>query len=307
MNRDALPQAADLLITLEGVNTALVYGITDNAIVISARNRDIRLHLGNALSEAFGDMGDAGGHPNMAAATLPLHYFGKVEDKARLLEIVIEPVLKKFRDLSVSRTKGRRMASERSEQSGRLRKQGRTACYLCSLLNGSPTTGRLLSTSGSTVRRTRKQPGSSPRSLTGDNLLSLASLVDGNEVTVCGNAPCLKDEISKISGVVFAADAAAEVLDSHGICPDAIFTDLDGATDRFIELNNEGTIIVIHAHGDNMPLLKHWVPRFRGKVVGTTQAAPLPHVYNFGGFSDGDRAVFAADELGRLAYHARGF
>ncbi|MDO9324670.1 MAG: DHH family phosphoesterase, partial [Methanoregula sp.] len=59
MNRDALPQAADLLITLEGVNTALVYGITDNAIVISARNRDIRLHIGNALSEAFGEMGDA--------------------------------------------------------------------------------------------------------------------------------------------------------------------------------------------------------------------------------------------------------
>jgi nanoRNase/pAp phosphatase (c-di-AMP/oligoRNAs hydrolase) len=99
MNRDALPQAADLLITLEGVNTALVYGITDSAIVISARNRDIRLHIGNALSEAFGDMGDAGGHPNMAAATLPLHYFMKVENKAGLLEIVIEPVLKKFRDL----------------------------------------------------------------------------------------------------------------------------------------------------------------------------------------------------------------
>jgi len=99
MNRDALPQAADLLITLEGVNTALVYGITDNAIIISARNRDLRLHIGNALSEAFGDMGDAGGHPNMAAATLPLHYFMKVEDKARLLEIVIEPVLKKFRSL----------------------------------------------------------------------------------------------------------------------------------------------------------------------------------------------------------------
>jgi nanoRNase/pAp phosphatase (c-di-AMP/oligoRNAs hydrolase) len=99
MNRDALPQAADLLITLEGVNTALVYGITDNAIIISARNRDIRLHIGNALSEAFGEMGDAGGHPNMAAATLPLHYFGKVEDKAQLLEIVIEPVLKKFKTL----------------------------------------------------------------------------------------------------------------------------------------------------------------------------------------------------------------
>jgi 2-amino-4-hydroxy-6-hydroxymethyldihydropteridine diphosphokinase len=140
-----------------------------------------------------------------------------------------------------------------------------------------------------------------------DNLLSLASLTDGNEVTVCGNAPCLKDELGKINGIVFAADAAAEVLDSHGICPDAIFTDLDGATDLFIELNNEGTIIVIHAHGDNMPLLKHWVPRFKGKVVGTTQAAPLPHVYNFGGFSDGDRAAFAADELGASPITLAGF
>jgi hypothetical protein len=140
-----------------------------------------------------------------------------------------------------------------------------------------------------------------------DNLLSLASLTDGNEVTVCGNAPCLKDEITKITGIVFAADAAAEVLDSHGIAVDAIFTDLDGATDRIIELNREGTIIVIHAHGDNMPLLNYWVPRFRGKVVGTTQAAPLPHVYNFGGFSDGDRAVFAADELGASKITLVGF
>ena len=140
-----------------------------------------------------------------------------------------------------------------------------------------------------------------------DNLLSLASLTDGNEVTVCGNAQCLKDELGKITGIVFAADAAAEVLDSHGICPDAVFTDLDGATDRFIELNNEGTIIVIHAHGDNIPLLKHWVPRFKGKVVGTTQAAPLPHVYNFGGFTDGDRAAFAADELGASHITLAGF
>ena len=99
MNRDALPQAAELLITLEGVNTALVYGITDTAIVISARNRDIRLHIGNALSEAFGEIGDAGGHPNMAAATLPLHYFGKVENKAELLGFVIEPILQKFKNL----------------------------------------------------------------------------------------------------------------------------------------------------------------------------------------------------------------
>jgi uncharacterized Rossmann fold enzyme len=143
--------------------------------------------------------------------------------------------------------------------------------------------------------------------LESDNLLSLASLTDGNVVTVCGNAPCLVHDLDRIEGVVFAADAAAIVLDANGICPDAIFTDLDGATDRFVDLNREGTIMVIHAHGDNMPLLKHWVPRFTGRVIGTTQAAPVPHVYNFGGFSDGDRAAFAADELGASRIILAGF
>jgi len=131
-----------------------------------------------------------------------------------------------------------------------------------------------------------------------DNLLSLAALTCDNPVTVCGNAPCLKDELDKIQGVVFAADAAADVLDAHGIRPDAVFTDLDGASERLLVLNKEGTIVVVHAHGDNIPLLKHWVPRFKGPIVATTQSTPLPHVHNFGGFSDGDRAVFAADELG---------
>lgn len=98
-NRDTLPQAADILINLEGVNTALVYGITDEAIIMSVRNRDIRLHIGNVLSEAFGDIGDAGGHPNMAAATIPLSFFSRVSEKSDLLNLVIEPVLKKFIDI----------------------------------------------------------------------------------------------------------------------------------------------------------------------------------------------------------------
>jgi uncharacterized Rossmann fold enzyme len=143
--------------------------------------------------------------------------------------------------------------------------------------------------------------------MTRDNILSLTSLTCGNDITVCGNAPCLKNELDKIRGVIFAADAAAEVLDTHGILPDAVFTDLDGADDRLLELNESGTIVVIHAHGDNMPLLRSWVPRFKGPVVATTQSNPLKNVYNFGGFSDGDRAVFAADELGAAHITIIGF
>lgn len=95
-NRDALPQAADLLINLEGISTALVYGITDEAIIMSGRNRDLRLNLGNVMSEAFSEIGDAGGHATMAAANIPLHVFSSVREKEDLLSLVIEPILQNF-------------------------------------------------------------------------------------------------------------------------------------------------------------------------------------------------------------------
>ncbi|NQS77621.1 MAG: DUF115 domain-containing protein [Methanoculleus bourgensis] len=140
-----------------------------------------------------------------------------------------------------------------------------------------------------------------------DDLGLLESLIRDRTVTVCGNAPCLAEELDRVEGTVLAADAAAEVLVDHGIRPDAVFTDLDGATDAFVDLSRQGTVMVVHAHGDNVPLLRHWVPLLPGPLVATTQAAPLPHVHNFGGFSDGDRAVFAADEIGAARVRIIGF
>ncbi|MCP1714918.1 nanoRNase/pAp phosphatase (c-di-AMP/oligoRNAs hydrolase) [Methanocalculus alkaliphilus] len=98
-NRDAIPQAADMLVNLEGVTTALVYGISDAHIIISARNKDIRVHIGNVLKEAFGDFGDAGGHGTMAAAQIPLNYFSMVRDKEDLLQMIIDPILHRFTDI----------------------------------------------------------------------------------------------------------------------------------------------------------------------------------------------------------------
>ena len=145
--------------------------------------------------------------------------------------------------------------------------------------------------------------------VTRDDLVALSTLCRGNDVTVCGNAPCLKSELTTITGssVVFAADAAADVLLINGIRPAAVFTDLDGASDCLLDMNAAGTIVVVHAHGDNIPLLKHWVPKFTGPIVATTQSVPLPHVHNFGGFSDGDRAVFTADALGARSITILGF
>jgi len=131
-----------------------------------------------------------------------------------------------------------------------------------------------------------------------DDLTLLRGRISGNVVTVCGNAEILRNQLNDIEGVIIAADAAALVLYEAGILPDIIFTDLDGADDAFITMSEEGTLIVVHAHGDNKPLLSRWVPRLKGPLVGTTQSRPLPDIHNFGGFTDGDRAVFAADSLG---------
>jgi len=140
-----------------------------------------------------------------------------------------------------------------------------------------------------------------------DDVGLLEALIRGRAVTVCGNAPSLPDELDRIEGTVLAADAAAEVFAGHGIRPDAVFTDLDGATDVFVDLSRQGTVMVVHAHGDNMPLIRHWVPHLPGPLVATTQAAPFAHIHNFGGFTDGDRAVFAADDLGAASIRIIGF
>ena len=54
--------------------------------------------------------------------------------------------------------------------------------------------------------------------------------------------------------------------------------------------------MVVHAHGDNHDKLD-LVKNFKN-CIGTTQTESFGILYNFGGFTDGDRCVFLADSLG---------
>jgi nanoRNase/pAp phosphatase (c-di-AMP/oligoRNAs hydrolase) len=69
--RDALPPAADYLSHLEGIETAIVFGIVDDDSHISSRSTDARVHFGDVLSETFGDAGSAGGLREMAGGRGP--------------------------------------------------------------------------------------------------------------------------------------------------------------------------------------------------------------------------------------------
>jgi len=97
---------------------------------------------------------------------------------------------------------------------------------------------------------------------------------------------------------VIAADTATEELYRHGIYPDIIVTDLDGELKYIISTHlAKGSLVVVHAHGDNIISLIHYI-RFFKRVLGTTQSIPLIYIYNLYGFTDGDRAISLAYRLG---------
>ena len=93
--------------------------------------------------------------------------------------------------------------------------------------------------------------------------------------------------------VVIAADGATEMCLNLGIFPDFVVTDLDGDYDSLVRADSGGSIMVVHAHGDNFDNIHSRVP-YLSNVIGTTQNFPLKNVYNFGGFTDGDRSVSIA-------------
>ncbi|MFB6094536.1 MAG: DHH family phosphoesterase [Halanaeroarchaeum sp.] len=97
-DRDALAQAADRLLALEGVHVTLVYGHSDGTVYLSARSRGVPVDLGEILRETFGDMGSAGGHADMAGAQLSLGVFEEVDDEADLTEMVEGVVSPRFVD-----------------------------------------------------------------------------------------------------------------------------------------------------------------------------------------------------------------
>lgn len=140
------------------------------------------------------------------------------------------------------------------------------------------------------------------------NIPILRKKIEGKDVLVCGNALTLSNDIDRITAdkyLVIAADGATSTLLEKGIFPDIVVTDLDGYIPDEIEANRKGALMVVHAHGDNTGRLDN-VRNMEG-VIGTTQAAPLENIHNFGGLSDGDRCVFLAYEFGARSITLAGF
>ncbi|MBS3815407.1 MAG: DUF115 domain-containing protein [Hadesarchaea archaeon] len=135
------------------------------------------------------------------------------------------------------------------------------------------------------------------------SISELKKLINNRECMVFGAGPSLSKDLEKLSEsnnldrVLIPADGATGAVIDYRV-PEVIVTDLDGNIEPQLRAWREGAWLVIHGHGDNIPELRRVLPKLSERVIGTTQVKPHSNLYNFGGFTDGDRAAFMSHELG---------
>jgi len=131
-----------------------------------------------------------------------------------------------------------------------------------------------------------------------DYLNICGDIVDGDIVDVdVLNGDVFNNKVINNNLFIIAADGATSGLLEENIVPDIVVSDLDGKIEDLLKADAQGSIFVIHGHGNNLDLICKYTNDFN-LVLGTTQSVPYENIYNFGGFTDGDRAVFLAVNLG---------
>jgi uncharacterized Rossmann fold enzyme len=133
-------------------------------------------------------------------------------------------------------------------------------------------------------------------------LKRLSELIWGNHVIVCGAGPSLKQHMKSLENensfaesVIVVADGATSVILELGMHCDVVVTDLDSNIDHLMEAKNNGALLIVHAHGDNIDRVKSIVPKL-GNILGSTQVEPTDRAFLWGGFTDGDRACYVVSE-----------
>lgn len=143
------------------------------------------------------------------------------------------------------------------------------------------------------------------------DITGLMELIGARECVILGAGPSLEEDLAQLQRAgwmdktLISADGATSALLEFKH-PDIIVTDLDGNVDDQLTAWRRGSWMVVHAHGDNLGRVREVVPEISERVIGTTQVEPFGKLYNFGGFTDGDRAAFMAHELGASKIYLAG-
>ncbi|MFW9997423.1 MAG: 6-hydroxymethylpterin diphosphokinase MptE-like protein [Candidatus Odinarchaeota archaeon] len=146
-------------------------------------------------------------------------------------------------------------------------------------------------------------------------LSHLERKLENKIIFVTGAAISLKEDYGMVKTLldehgddieIVAADGTCKYLLENGRLPTAVTSDLDGGIDNILAAGREGSTIVVLAHGDNMELVKDFFTRLKlpenekVAVIPVVQVSdPEPPLYNFGGFTDGDRGVSFSTTLAK--------
>lgn len=143
------------------------------------------------------------------------------------------------------------------------------------------------------------------------NIQGLKNIVQGRDCIVFGAGPSLDADLKRLERanflkkVLIAADGATSAVIKHRN-PDIIVTDLDGEVEPQLAAWHRGAWLVVHGHGDNIERVEQVMPNLLERVIGTIQTQTFGKLFNFGGFTDGDRAAFMANELGASKIYLAG-
>ena len=115
----------------------------------------------------------------------------------------------------------------------------------------------------------------------------IKNILKGKTVFVIGAGPSLSSSIPTLKKFsktpIIVADSALEILVKNNILPDIVVTDLDGDEKTLKKIGRKNSIMIVHAHGDNIAKL-HLAENFQN-CIGTTQGKVLGKLFNFGGFT----------------------
>ncbi len=125
-----------------------------------------------------------------------------------------------------------------------------------------------------------------------------------NPVIIAGAGPSLEKDLIylmesslNLKSSLIAINGATTLFKEKNIIPTAVISDLDGDLSAIKWAIKSGSLTLIHAHGDNLNIVANFLNEFhdiilKSDVWGTTQCKPKNILFNFGGFTDGDRAIF---------------
>ena len=132
---------------------------------------------------------------------------------------------------------------------------------------------------------------------------SISHYFRGRDLVLIGAA--INQSLSIPNSSLIVADGALRACLEKDIIPELIISDLDGYLPDMLWATQNGSKIIIHAHGDNISRVHQYSDKLN--PICMTSTYPSDSTFCWGGFTDGDRATMMSLSLGCASIKLLGF